>query len=428
MQPDNDVNMNDATVSGNSLTPSNNSRHLSAARGSSQKAQGHDLRGADASVPGPSTRAKGTEAGPLRRSNRQSKGHFEPVSRTTRSGSSAIAAAAAEAAEAEAEAATARQQVSPRITNDLDVQQGLQMTNNITVATSANPSSKNSNNNNPPTKSAGTISPTSFVSRSHVPLPESTPSMENIIKVAAAAVAAQNAAASAAANAKFSSPSQSHQIVDPNLDPSLFSNKGGVASRKIPAVDTKATASGPNSATNPATTPSTTTPTSSLSSNPYLSLSMFARQNSGSTTPTGHPMLPMHSNPMYYSPNTPVTPNTSSYPMYGNPYYYLAGPMAPGSNGMFPPLSPGTVPPPPPPAQRPPAEPPIAKPKRLKTHTVTTRSFSIPMVPRDKKGKPMLPLNVGIMTVINLGEVCMREPFHTERYIFPVGYEVTRYV
>lgn len=38
----------------------------------------------------------------------------------------------------------------------------------------------------------------------------------------------------------------------------------------------------------------------------------------------------------------------------------------------------------------------------------------------------MLPLNVGIMTVISLGEVCMRDHFHTERYIFPVGYEVTR--
>lgn len=38
----------------------------------------------------------------------------------------------------------------------------------------------------------------------------------------------------------------------------------------------------------------------------------------------------------------------------------------------------------------------------------------------------MLPLTVGIMTVNQLGEVCMREHFHTERYIFPVGYEVTR--
>jgi hypothetical protein len=69
----------------------------------------------------------------------------------------------------------------------------------------------------------------------------------------------------------------------------------------------------------------------------------------------------------------------------------------------------------------------LAKPKRLKAHTVTTKSYSIPMVPRDKNGKPMLPLNVGIMTVISLGDVCTREHFHTERYIFPVGYEVTRY-
>ena len=70
----------------------------------------------------------------------------------------------------------------------------------------------------------------------------------------------------------------------------------------------------------------------------------------------------------------------------------------------------------------------LAKPKRLKAHTVLSKSHSIPVVPRDKKGNPLLPLNVGIMTVINLGEVCKREHFHTERYIFPVGYEVTRFV
>lgn len=66
------------------------------------------------------------------------------------------------------------------------------------------------------------------------------------------------------------------------------------------------------------------------------------------------------------------------------------------------------------------------KPKRLKAHTVTSKSYSIPMVPRDKNGRPVLPLNVGIMTVNCLGEVCMREHFHTERYIFPVGYSVNR--
>ena len=218
------------------------------------------------------------------------------------------------------------------------------------------------------------------------------------------------------------SPSQSHQVADPNLDPSLSSNKGDTASKNLPAVDTKATSSGSNSATNSATTPSTATSTSSLSSNPYLSLSMLVKQSSGSTTPTGNQMMPMHPQ-MYYPPKTLGTPNTPTYSIYGNPYYYLAGPIAP-ANGI---LSPGVAFPPPP-AQKPPAESPprTLKPKRLKSHTVTTKNFSIPMVPRDKNGKPMLPLNVGIMTVINLGEVCIREHFHTERYIFPVGYEVTR--
>lgn len=68
----------------------------------------------------------------------------------------------------------------------------------------------------------------------------------------------------------------------------------------------------------------------------------------------------------------------------------------------------------------------LVKPMRLKAHTILSKSHSIPIVPRDRKGKPLLPLNVGIMTVINLGEVCKREYFHTERFIFPVGYEVTR--
>lgn len=69
-----------------------------------------------------------------------------------------------------------------------------------------------------------------------------------------------------------------------------------------------------------------------------------------------------------------------------------------------------------------------ARPKRLKAHTVAHKTHQIPTVPRDPHGAPILPLNVGIMTVISLGTVCLREHFHTERYIFPIGYEVTRYV
>ena len=230
-------------------------------------------------------------------------------------------------------------------------------------------------------------------------------------------VAARNAA-NTATNPISSNPSQPNQAVDPNLDPSLVSRKGGPASKILPAVDTKTTSSGPNSATDSNAIPST----SSLSSNPYLSLSVFARQSPGSTTPIGHPVLPLHPYPMYYPPNTPITPNPLAYPTYSNPYYYLAGSIVPAPNGPYAPGAPFS----PPLTQQPPIEPPRTA-KRPKLHSVT-RSFSIPMVPRDKKGMPMLPLNVGIMTVINLGEVCMREHFHTERYIFPVGYEVTRYM
>ncbi|KAJ7079731.1 F/Y rich C-terminus-domain-containing protein [Mycena belliarum] len=117
-----------------------------------------------------------------------------------------------------------------------------------------------------------------------------------------------------------------------------------------------------------------------------------------------------------YYPYLAPSPSTAPNP-YVNPYAYY----------MPPPMPAAYMPPPQFAPPRPPAEAPrAAKPKRLKAHTVTSKSYSIPMVPRDKSGKPMLPLNVGIMTVISLGAVCMREHFHTERYIFPVGYEVTR--
>ena len=130
------------------------------------------------------------------------------------------------------------------------------------------------------------------------------------------------------------------------------------------------------------------------------------------------------------SPLSPVMTPPEEHPYQSVPY---------PANGAQPPVSapPPANSPPPGPSPLPNASPAIsasrpsdiqrhAKPKRLKAHTVTSKSFSIPTVPRDKKGRPLLPLNVGIMTVINLGEVCMREHFHTERYIFPVGYEVTR--
>lgn len=235
---------------------------------------------------------------------------------------------------------------------------------------------------------------------------ESSP-MENIVKVAEAAVAAQNAANAAQSTIPTPAPS-----VSPT--PGQAQTQGASSSSSAPS-------------------PTVTTPTTAhFGANPYMMATgigiatavkpTITTMGPGMPTMIAHP-LAMNPYAMYYPPGTPVTPNTPTYTPYANPYYYLAAAPMASPSGIYP-TSPTFIPPS---AQRPPSEVQRhAKPKRLKAHTVTSRNFSIPMVPRDKRGKPMLPLNVGIMTVINLGDVCMREHFHTERYIFPVGYEVTR--
>ena len=252
----------------------------------------------------------------------------------------------------------------------------------------------------------------------------------DIVKVAEAAIAAQNAAKQSANNS-VSPPLDPN--IDPNLDPSLYAGSlsSATVGTSISTKDQGPSVAQASSSTSTSTTPST--PSSNLSGNPYLSLST-AMMSKMHGSPTGVPVMGMNPYSMYYpSPTTPGTPNTPTYGNpYANPYFFLASPLGPAP-GMY---GPAYMPPPlqPPPQQGQPQQRPTtdvqrqAKPKRLKAHTVTSKSFSIPMVPRDKKGQPMLPLNVGIMTVINLGIVCMREHFHTERYIFPVGYEVTRSV
>ncbi|KLO14722.1 hypothetical protein SCHPADRAFT_296295 [Schizopora paradoxa] len=157
-----------------------------------------------------------------------------------------------------------------------------------------------------------------------------------------------------------------------------------------------------------------------------------------SATTRNFPPMPPSTIPPHLSPRSrsntqsPISPIPSPGPLH----IPAASPVYGGHvMSMGPPL-----PPPPslpvsrsvstssgPPSARPSEMQRSTKPKRLKAHTVVSKSYSIPTVPRDRvSGRPLLPLNVGIMTVINLGEVCMREHFHTERYIFPVGYEVTR--
>ncbi|KAJ3568254.1 hypothetical protein NP233_g5840 [Leucocoprinus birnbaumii] len=220
-----------------------------------------------------------------------------------------------------------------------------------------------------------------------------------------------------------SPPQMANTILDPNLDPALASSSTlPTAPNNNPdqPTNSEGNSSDPVPSSSASEQPKTDSVPPSLANNPYLALSTaFLKGAPGNGGPGFNPYT------LYYGPGTPITPHTPTYPY---PYiYHLPGPIA--AQAMYP-ASPTF--PSPPTTQKPPPTASTSngdqrqKPKRLKAHTVTSGNHNIPIVPRDKKGKPMLPLNVGIMTVIRLGEVCTREHFHTERYIFPVGYEVTR--
>ncbi|KAI8056898.1 F/Y rich C-terminus-domain-containing protein [Syncephalis plumigaleata] len=54
---------------------------------------------------------------------------------------------------------------------------------------------------------------------------------------------------------------------------------------------------------------------------------------------------------------------------------------------------------------------------------IITQTRKVQPIPRDANGRPILPVQVGILTIISLGTVVYdREAFHNERYIWPVGY------
>jgi len=63
-----------------------------------------------------------------------------------------------------------------------------------------------------------------------------------------------------------------------------------------------------------------------------------------------------------------------------------------------------------------------------KKGTVTSKPLKrISAYPTDAEGRPVLPLKLGIMTLVNLGTIVWDNPaFHNSRYIYPVGFETTR--
>lgn len=66
-------------------------------------------------------------------------------------------------------------------------------------------------------------------------------------------------------------------------------------------------------------------------------------------------------------------------------------------------------------------------PKRTKLTQMSVKTRRVQPIDRDLHGKPKLPQQIGVLTVLNLGTIVTDRPsFHNERYIFPVGYTVSR--
>ncbi|ORZ24373.1 F/Y rich C-terminus-domain-containing protein [Absidia repens] len=68
-----------------------------------------------------------------------------------------------------------------------------------------------------------------------------------------------------------------------------------------------------------------------------------------------------------------------------------------------------------------------APPKRSKMSKVQAKTRRVQPIERDESGNPKLPQQIGVLTVLKLGTIePHREAFHNERYIFPIGYTVSR--
>ncbi|KAF7724755.1 hypothetical protein EC973_000783 [Apophysomyces ossiformis] len=68
-----------------------------------------------------------------------------------------------------------------------------------------------------------------------------------------------------------------------------------------------------------------------------------------------------------------------------------------------------------------------APPKRSKISRIAVKTRRVQPIERDDNGQPKLPQQIGVLTVLSLGKIVNdRDTFHNERYIFPVGYTVSR--
>ena len=46
----------------------------------------------------------------------------------------------------------------------------------------------------------------------------------------------------------------------------------------------------------------------------------------------------------------------------------------------------------------------------------------------DESGLPILPADIGVFKLLSLGTVCIKFGYHSEKYIYPIGYSASRYI
>jgi hypothetical protein len=153
------------------------------------------------------------------------------------------------------------------------------------------------------------------------------------------------------------------------------------------------------------------------------------RTPSESSITMGEPIPPSH----HHHPRPSIAHGHSSSSSSSRPRQNTAN-QAPSQYSLSPlsPLSPQT-----PHAQAPPSRSstlPSATPSRPSRTAApnvgapSQHAYPIPAIPRDPNGEPILPLVAGVITVLNFGIISLKQHFHTERYIFPIGYEISRCV
>ncbi|KAJ9072033.1 hypothetical protein DSO57_1031384 [Entomophthora muscae] len=65
---------------------------------------------------------------------------------------------------------------------------------------------------------------------------------------------------------------------------------------------------------------------------------------------------------------------------------------------------------------------------KKKEASTVTKPRRVHPIPKDENGDFILPVQVGIFTILNLGIVDYRRPsFHTHRYVYPIGFKIQRY-